>query len=94
MNFHIQLEYFRIVFYFILFVQGYFHANSIEDTLSRIKRLSRGFIGLNRNIFNRICIGSFFMKCETLHMALNIKKAFLIDYLKIKNQLFKNYFNF
>ena len=79
----------------VWFGQGHFHTNSIEGTCSRIKRLSRSFNGLNGNIFNTnrnlnnrsyfegwICTAIFFMKCESLHLAMNQKKNFLINYLQ------------
>ena len=78
----------------VWFGHGHFHTNSIEGTWSRIKRLSRSFNGLNGNIFNTsrdidnkayfegwICTAIFFMKCESLHLAINQKKNYLIDYL-------------
>ena len=80
----------------VWFGQGHFHTNSIEGTWSRIKRLCRSFNGLNGNIFNTnrnlndkdyfegwICTGIFFMKCESQHLALNEKKNYLIEFLKI-----------
>ena len=81
----------------VWFGQGHFHTNSIEGTWSRIKRLSRSFNGLNGNIFNTtrnidnkeyfegwICTAIFFMKCESLNLALNQRKNFLLDYLQFQ----------
>ena len=83
----------------IWFGQGHFHTNSIEGTWSKLKRLTRSFNGLNGNVFNTkrnnlgnndyfegwICTGIFFMKCESLHLPVNEKKKFLIDYVKCKD---------
>ena len=83
----------------IWFGQGHFHTNSIEGTWSKLKRLTRSFNGLNGIVFNTkrnnlgnndyfegwICTGIFFMKCESLHLPVNEKKKFLIDYVKCKD---------
>ena len=66
----------------ISFGYGQFHTNSIENTWSKLKRLTYSFNGLNSNIFNTrqninnkdyfngwICTGLFFMKCEALGLA-------------------------
>ena len=82
----------------VLFGKGHFHTNSIESTWSRLKRLTKSFNGLNGNIFNTrkefsnreyfdgwICTGIFFMQCESRQLALNEKKTFLIDFIKVDN---------
>ena len=80
----------------VWFGQGHFHTNSIESTWSRLKRLTKSFNGLNGNIFNTkkdfnnrdyfdgwICTGIFFMQCESRKLALNWKKIYLIDFIKV-----------
>ena len=80
----------------VWFGQGHFHTNSIESTWSRLKRLTKSFNGLNGNIFNTrkdfnnteyfdgwICTGIFFMQCESRKLALNGKKSYLIDFIKV-----------
>ena len=80
----------------VWFGQGHFHTNSIESTWSRLKRLTKSFNGLNGNIFNTkkdfnnkdyfdgwICTGIFFMQCESRKLALNGKKIYLIDFIKV-----------
>ena len=67
-----------------------------EPPVSKLKRLTRSFNGLNGNIFNTsqeiddkdyfegwIYTGLFFMKCESLKLGIMGKKDLLVKYLKI-----------
>ena len=76
------------------FGYGQYHTNSIESTWGKLKRLTHSFNGLNGNVFNTrqnlnnqdyfdwwICTGLFFIECESLGLALNEKKKYLLKYL-------------
>ena len=78
------------------FSQGHLHINSIEGTWRKIKILCRRFNGLNGKIFNTlrdvndkdyfegwICTEIFFMKCVSQQLALNEKKNYLLQFLRI-----------
>lgn len=76
---------------------GSFYWNNIEDTFSKLKRLTDNFSGLNWNIFNLhanlinnldflILIFAkvyFFMEYEHKKLTINPIKQLLINYLEI-----------